>query len=289
MKILYISLGQPDYQCDCVMHGLYSLFGSDLTHTDDYHLMYKEYTNPEILKNISGRGFTIWGNLPEYMNDNSDIENKIKNKLFDFIIFGSIRRHAKYLDLVLEYYPKNKIAFIDGEDDNIIINSNGISLFKRELIFKNKNIYPISFSIPDEKIAKDISNIIKTKKLANYIPSSPGTGYVYVNENDYYNDYKTSFFARTHKKGGWDCMRHYEILGNYCLPHFTDLSYCPENTMTNFPKDMILRSNVLYENEKQNSNEYNDILNFVFEYTKNNLTTKQSALYVIDTLLKLKI
>jgi len=287
MKILYISLGLPDYQCDCLMHGLYQLFGSDLTHTDDYHLMYAQYTNAEILKTISGRGFTIWGNLPTYMNDNSDIESKIKNKLFDFIIYGSIRRHAKYLDLVLEYYPKNKIAFIDGEDDTILMNSNGICLFKRELINRSENIHPISFSIPSEKLVKDISAIIKTKKIANYIPSSPGTGYVYNDESEYYNDYRTSFFARTHKKGGWDCMRHYEILANYCLPHFPDLANCPTHTMTNFPKPMIHRGNVLYENDQHHFDEYNDILASVFEYTKNNLTTKESALYVVDTLMKI--
>lgn len=287
MKILYISLGQPDYQCDCIMHGLYQLFGPDLTHTDDYHLMYKEHTNPEILKNISGRGFTIWGNLPKYINDNSDIEQKIKNKLFDFIIYGSIRRHAKYLDLVLENYPKNKIALIDGEDDTLLIDTKGISLFKRELITKTQNIHPISFSIPFEKIVKNTHDIFKTKKIANYIPASPGTGYIYNNENEYYNDYRTSFFARTHKKGGWDCMRHYEILANYCLPHFPDLNYCPDNTMVNFPKTMIYKANNLYDKDQHESDEYIELLKTVFDYTKTNLTTKQSALYVINTMLRL--
>lgn len=280
-------MGQPDYQCDCVMHGLYNLFGSDLTHTDEYHLMYKEFTSPELLKTISGRGFTIWGNLPKYMNDNSDIEKKIKTKLFDFVIYGSIRRHAKYLDLVLENYPKNKIAFIDGEDDSNLINSNGVSLFKRELVQKISNVYPISFSVPDEKIVKDTTQILKNKKLANYIPASPGTGYIYNDESDYYNDYRTSFFARTHKKGGWDCMRHYEILANYCLPHFPDLINCPKHTMENFPKEMIHYANTLFDEDRHFSDEYVDLLNKVFEYTKTNLTTKQSALYVVNTLIKL--
>lgn len=286
MRILFISLGLPDYQCDCILHGLYCLLGENLTHSDDYFLMYKEHTNKEMLKNISGKGFTIWGNLPKYMNDNHDIENKIKSKYFDYIIYGSFRRNSEYIELVKSHYPKNKIAIIDGEDDQIIYNPFDLPLFKRELVNRNNNIFPISFSIPEEKITKDKKNIKKIKLLANYKPSSPGTGYVYDNEEDYYIDYQESYYGLTHKKGGWDCMRHYEILANYCLPYFVDLKNCPEQTMFNFPKKDILLSNSLYENNF-NLDIYMDTLDRLFEYTKNKLTTYQSAKYIIDCLINL--
>jgi len=67
-----------DYQCDVLMHGLYYLLGSDLTHSYTYEFMYKQHTTPEILQNIYGRGFTVYGNLPEYLNDNSDLENRAR-------------------------------------------------------------------------------------------------------------------------------------------------------------------------------------------------------------------
>lgn len=285
MKLLFISLGDPDYQCDCLLHGFYYLLGDNLTHTDDYFLMYKEHTTPEQLLKSSGKGFTIWGNLPKYLNDKTDIENKIKTKYFDYIVYGSIRRCRDYLNLVLENYPKNKIAIVDGEDDPLLIQNEGIPYFKRELLYNNlPNIFPISFSIPEEKILKDTSNIEKSKFLAEYIP---GSFYIYNTEEDYYNNYRKAYFGRTHKKGGWDCMRHYEILANYCMPHFPDLNNCPTETMKNFPKTQVLESNLLYDQNIINDRYY-ELLNEVFEYTKKNLTTVVSARYVLDTLKKLE-
>jgi hypothetical protein len=286
MKVLFISLGQPDYQCDCLLHGLYSLLGEDLTHTDDYFLMYKDYTTPEQLLNSSGKGFTVWGNLPKYLNDKSDIELKIKNKYFDYIVYGSIRRCKDYLNLVINYYPKNKIAVVDGEDDCILVNTNNIPFFKRELVVDIPTIYPISFSIPEEKIVTNTLKIQKTKFLADYLPSNSGSGYIYQSENDYYNNYKEAYFGKTYKKGGWDCMRHYEILGNYCMPHFENLQNCPVQTMFNFPKKEILEGNAIFESETINDRYY-ELLNIVFEHTKTYLTTKASAKYLIDTLQKI--
>ena len=286
MKVLFISLGQPDYQCDCLLHGLYSLLGEDLTHTDDYFLMYKDYTTPEQLLNSSGKGFTVWGNLPKYLNDKSDIELKIKNKYFDYIVYGSIRRCKDYLNLVINYYPKNKIAVVDGEDDCILVNTNNIPFFKRELVVDIPTIYPISFSIPEEKIVTNTLKIQKTKFLADYLPSNSGSGYIYQSENDYYNNYKEAYFGKTYKKGCWDCMRHYEILGNYCMPHFENLQNCPVQTMFNFPKKEILEGNAIFESETINDRYY-ELLNIVFEHTKTYLTTKASAKYLIDTLQKI--
>lgn len=290
MKILYISLGQPDYQCDLVLHGLYNLLGENLTHTDNYHLMYKEHTTPELLKTISGRGFTVWGNLPFYLNDNTDIEQKIKSKYFDYVVYGSHRRCLDHLDLVRTNYPANKIAFIDGEDDTKLIKPAEGFIFKRELINDINGVYPISFAIPEEKICKSFSLSNKINKIANYKPSDSGCGYIYTEENDYYDDYKTSFFALTHRKGGWDCMRHYEILANFCIPYFPDIENCPSNTMFNFPKDKIIQANKLFTNNFTETikgmDEYCDLLYDIFEYTKNNLTTKKIAEYVINIIKK---
>jgi hypothetical protein len=30
------------------------------------------------------------------------------------------------------------------------------------------------------------------------------------------------------KKGGWDCLRHYEIIGNGCMPYFENIEKCPK-------------------------------------------------------------
>lgn len=285
MKVLLITKGSPDYQSDVIFHGLYSLLGAEFTHSEEYNLMYKDRTTLQQLRNCgSARGFTMWGNLPKYQNDNSDLPNKIKNKYFDFIIFGSIRRNNEYLELVKQSYSKEKICFIDGEDDNHLIDTDGIKMFKRELAIEHPSyVYPISFAIPAEKITSQI-NFIKTRDVAEYVPSSPGTGYIFETEEEYYNNYKIAKFGITMKKSGWDCMRHYEILANYCIPLFENLDACPTCTMVNFPKNDIININKKFNSNNLSNTEYNDALNKLFEYTKLNLTTTAVTKYVLDTL-----
>lgn len=279
MKVLLVIKGEPDYQSDAVMHGLYSLLGTDLTHTSEYKLMYKPLTTPEELLATSGRGFTMWGNLPDYLNDNSDIPEKIKNRYFDYIIYGSVRRCVDYYDIASLYYPKDRIILIDGEDDTHVILGTGNLLFKRELTQSYDDVYPISFAIPEVKIVTQVPEKIKT--IADYKPSSPGSGYVYNSEAEYYKNYQDATYALTHKKSGWDCMRHYEILANGCIPYFPDLKDCPELTMTNFPKELVLRSNELYLIDTP---EQHEIAHKLLEHTKTHHRTIDLAKYIIDTI-----
>lgn len=97
-------------------------------------------------------------------------------------------------------------------------------------------VYPISFSIPLSKIVDSIP--LKTRLLAHIIPGNMNT-YIYSTKHDYYKGYQESWFALTCKKAGWDCMRHYEIIANGCIPLFLNLPHCPPNTMTTFPKELI--------------------------------------------------
>ena len=147
---------------------------------------------------------------------------------------------------------------------------------------------PITFSIPSEKISE--TKMFKTKILSSLIPGKTST-YIYETEEDYYNEYKKSYFAITTKKAGWDCMRHYEILANGCLPYFIDIEKCPINTMALCPKDLFLQSNILYskfmskninELNEQDLNEYNDLHDKLLEYTKNYLTTDKMAEYILE-------
>jgi hypothetical protein len=82
------------------------------------------------------------------------------------------------------------------------------------------------------------------------------------------------------KKAGWDCMRHYEILANNCIPYFIDLENCPKYTLTNLPKEMLIEARELANNFEEQK--YFSILNELFEYTKNNLTTKHLAKHILN-------
>ena len=149
-------------------------------------------------------------------------------------------------------------------------------------------LHPITFSIPEEKIYENHN--IKTKILSNLIPGNI-SNYIYDNEEEYYNEYKTSYFAITVQKAGWDCMRHYEILANGCVPFFLNIENCPKNTMNLLPKELFIQSNQLF-NEKFNNknindltqediNEYYTIQKKLLEHTKKYLTTKKMAEYIL--------
>src|SRR5229473_172617 len=86
--------------------------------------------------------------------------------------------------------------------------------------------FPIQFSISETKIVPSIPQ--KHKDFAFILPGEPQT-YIYNKESDYYSDYQQSYFAVTCAKSGWDCMRHYEILANGCIPYFINLEKCPPN------------------------------------------------------------
>jgi hypothetical protein len=149
-------------------------------------------------------------------------------------------------------------------------------------------IHPITFSIPEEKIVSSIPG--KTKLLSDLIPGKIET-YIYNTEQDYYNEYKQSFFATTMKKAGWDCMRHYEILANGCVPYFLNIEDCPENTMKLFPKDLLIKGNKLYNRLAEiginrlsttDLDEYYSLLRKWLEHTRNHLTTVKMASYVLE-------
>jgi hypothetical protein len=51
--------------------------------------------------------------------------------------------------------------------------------------------------------------------------------------------YTRSFFGFSHKRGGWDCLRHNDILAAGSVPFFGDLHHIPRNTMAHYPKKLF--------------------------------------------------
>jgi len=143
------------------------------------------------------------------------------------------------------------------------------------------NIYPISFSIPKCKIINFIPH--KTRMNAPMIPGKKNT-YIYDNETDYYNQYKESYFGITCKKSGWDCLRHYEILANGCIPIFLDLNKCPTHTMYHFPKKILYEIYSLPKTEVILNYDYH--VNNLLEYTRKYLTTEAMANYILHSINK---
>lgn len=146
-------------------------------------------------------------------------------------------------------------------------------------------IYPVGFSIPESKITNSIP--LKTKLLAHIVPGVRST-YIYNKEEDYYNELRSSFFAITKKKAGWDCLRHYEILANGCIPLFKDLELLPQTIMTHFPRILIRESNELYLKMREDgplSRHTDRCYRYIAEllrWTRKNLTNQAMATYILS-------
>jgi len=317
MKILFHSIGKTrkiekadenhkwewktDYQLDSLFHGLRSVLGEDLVDTPEFDHMYKE--NLGLLHKDNPKRFTLFGKIDACNIDRNDILEKVQKKYFDYVILGL--HHADEIDdedlKEVELFKKSKLVIIHG-GDNGAYNEKLLRygpVFKREL-YQNPNnkLHPISFSIPKELIVNDVPE--KKQSFGTVIPSfmhqhTYEKTYIFENEEDYLNDYKKSLFGLTFKKGGWDCLRHYEILASGCLPYFWGLQECPPQTLQWLPKSLLLDvmrlphveiKTLSIDQEKFNFNLYGDLLLACIQYTKKKLTTEFMAKYVLDTIKK---
>jgi hypothetical protein len=288
MNILYITNFKSsltyggfvnDYLNDLLYYGFTELDTVNIVETIPIICLYKQYKNLIDSTQLWGKGFTSCFLLDNDTKDRDSIEQKITNKYYDFIIYGSCSRCLDGYDIISQIYDKSKIILIDGSDDTSLHPLHEThTYFKRELIYTHKNIIPIHFAIPESKMVSESIN--KTKLLSSIVP---GAKYSFDIEEDYYKEYRDSHFAITTKKAGWDCMRHYEILANRCMPIFKDLKNCPKNTLTNLPKSLLIECESLIDNFNQH--QYDNINHELFNFTKTNLTTKQLANYVLEKII----
>ena len=142
-----------DIISDMILHGLKEVYGNDVIDYPGAWYMYKDEVIKRPVNNkLWGNGFTYYDSFENYKStDRSDIQNKIKKNYFDYIIYGSFTRSCKFFEDSVN--SKSKIILIDGEDNtNLNLNRNKkIIFFKRELLKKNENVFPLNISIPKKK------------------------------------------------------------------------------------------------------------------------------------------
>ncbi len=222
-------------------HGLRALFGTDVVDVNRLWFMYKGAD----LSATYGKGFTLYGLVDEGDVDRGDISRKISDRYFDLVVFGSVQRCWDRLEEVRRSYPAEQIIFLDGEDSPSYLKDfvkSGL-YFKRELHTPQHGVCPIQFGIPEEKIQTPIE---KTAVIAPMDPFNPLT-YVYEDEASYYQQYRSAMFAKTTKKAGWDCLRHYEIMACGAIPWFMNLEHCPPTIMQDLPKEDLIVAKTLLE------------------------------------------
>lgn len=82
------------------------------------HIYASEYNNKN--SDLYGLGYTY----SHWLNGNHDnvlrhsIGDRISNKEFDLVVFGSVHRGMPFWEEVKEVYRKEDVVFIDGEDEH---------------------------------------------------------------------------------------------------------------------------------------------------------------------------
>jgi hypothetical protein len=143
--------------------------------------------------------------------------------------------------------------------------------------FEQHGLYPISFCLPRQKV-RPFRAKAKTKPLSFIVPGDRKT-FVFTDEESYINEYQTSRFARTWKKGGWDCVRHLEIMTASALPLFENIEACPRYTMAHYPKEMFREINGKWE--KMNDADFDQWLEKMYGWFTDHLVSDKMVDYML--------
>lgn len=263
-----------DYMMDCVYHGLKTVLGDDLEEGIQCPQWYDDVDKMKLY----GNGFTIYGLLkrPNVIEENV-IRGRLASKYYDRVIIP-IHNNVYGYSLIyqaVEHVIKlgNKVSVICGNDGDYVHDAVAelCPYFKRELYRETtKNLLPISFCVPKEKVLSTVPD--KEKDVSVIRPNHSGeAGWTIKTEEEYYREYASSVAAYTYKKGGWDCMRHYEILMNGCIPLFYGIESCPKNTLTTLPKKLL--SDILAGNIEPSK----DVIEHLLGLTRDYMTTEYLA------------
>jgi hypothetical protein len=110
-------------------------------------------------------------------------------------------------------------------------------------------------------------------------PLFPGHSYTYKEESTYLKNYSRFAFALTHKKAGWDCFRHLEILYSGSMVYMPDAAKIPDYTMVHYPKEIF--TEVAHHVNRSQGDLSPDARQAVLEYFNQHLTTKAMARYLL--------
>jgi hypothetical protein len=224
VRILYLTDGRPDYMADDLLYGLRAILGADVVDYPRKDVLYASSRLRDAAADLYGRGFHCFG-LEDLEVDRSDLGAKVRNGYFDAIINSSAWRIACPL------HPQ--LVVIDGEDhQDLTAHYLGrVPLyFKRELRAPRSDLEPILFALPDflydaEPLPRTqqvhaafrLTSDVRRELAASFAPRDD-----FQTWREYQADIRRSWFAISPRGAGYDCQRHYEILGQAVLCVFLD-------------------------------------------------------------------
>lgn len=224
MRILYLTHGVPDYLSDDLLYGLRALLGAEVVDYPRKDVLYRTSRLRPLAHMIYGGGFHCFG-LDDIHIDRSDIVAKLAGGYFDVILNSSAWR----IDCPL--HPQ--LGVIDGEDIPALQERylDRVPLYwKRELATPRSGIEPILFALPDflddatalPRVKRHHASFRLTSDIRRALATAFPPQYRFTSWTDYRNDIKQAWFAISPRGAGYDCQRHYEILGHAVLCIFMD-------------------------------------------------------------------
>jgi hypothetical protein len=257
MKILLLGPLDETYHTDglelTLTYGLRSILGENFIDIPRKPVLYHDFSKVK-KENLKGKGFTyLREKLPE-ISPNLRAEAKLHT--FDAIIVGTGPDYGEDITLYnIGQYNARSIWRLDGHDlfGNAVrkviwrgievIGTQYPNCFKRELVeegLDDYNVHPSGFGIPGSAILP-LDFTIKDQLIQKTAPAHSlfktegqylnelglSHHHVFSEESDYYFDMSRSWFGLSCIKGGWDCLRHYEIIAAGAVLLFRDYDLKP--------------------------------------------------------------
>jgi hypothetical protein len=268
-RVLFLTAPHEDYLADGLLHGLRNLLGDGVVDYPRADFLYRDYPL-ERRSQLYGRGFSLYGLLPEIPIDRHRPLQRARAGEFDLIVFADIWSSFGRFAEIAPTVTGTPLAVLDGADRVepypyagqwwrkrawwMLPRAHTRALyFKRELTpatgwYRSYLLLPpalaqhlpsiramreISFSFPAEKITAQAPSE-KRELFARHVVDPEvatrlgrDTAYAFSEEREYYRDLQSARYGITVKRAGWDCLRHYELAANGCVPCFRNLAAKP--------------------------------------------------------------
>lgn len=197
--------------------------------------------SPIIVQKTLLEDFALMRDCPALIHSNSSL-------CWFASFLSSVNGKHRYIPVTGTYSSQHLEAICPETDSVIQVRPmDHAAVYALNVMCWHRDLKTLPYCIPDELFYNDDINghsifSIESKKYV-ISPLIPGDTSNYLfgagEEADYYNMYRQSMFAATSKKGGWDCLRHYEIVSAGCIPIFEQLESCPHDTLVSFPKELL--------------------------------------------------
>jgi hypothetical protein len=253
-EVLFLTEDREDYLADGLLHGLIQCPELVVVDHPKKAVLYRDGL-PSGPIGVRGHGFTLYGLLEDRAVDRSLVPQRLERGDFDLVVLGQVwRQWGQLLDLA-PWLQEVPVVLLDGDDDSRLFFRSGTRLrrygwqpfpirsrrclyLKREWrgqgsALRRPRLAEASFAIPAVKL-RPADPALKTRDFATHCVD-PEVGaalglpdrYAFTSEEAYYADLGSSRFAITTRRGGWDCLRHYEIAAAGAVPCFRRLEAKP--------------------------------------------------------------